>query len=169
MLIYLILLLTTVPFLELALLLQVHHALSEAWGSGIGLLVTMGTVIVTGVIGAALAKQQGVSVLKELRASLNRGEMPGRALADGVLVLVGAALLLTPGFLTDLFGFSLLIPLTRSFHRELLMRWARRKMQLGEMNVSFYGGAPSGEPTSSREARYEPNLSEEDESRTGIE
>jgi UPF0716 protein FxsA len=163
MLIYLILLMTAVPFVELALLLQVHHVVSEAWGTGAGLLVTLGTVIITGVIGAALARQQGVRVLKDLQASLNRGEMPGKAIADGVLVLVGAAMLLTPGFLTDLFGFSLLIPVTRVVYRELLMRWARKKLQAGEVHVSLSGGNPAGDSVKSPEARYEPNLSEEDE------
>lgn len=168
MLIYLILLLTTVPFLELALLLQVHHWVSESWGSGIGLLVTLGTVIVTGVIGAALAKQQGLHVLRELREGLDRGEMPGKALANGVLVLVGGALLLTPGFLTDLFGFSLLIPFSRNFYREWLMHWAKNKMT-GSVQVSVFGGNPSSGPAKSREAHYEPNLSEEEEPQTGIE
>jgi len=168
MLIYLILLMTIVPFLELALLLQVHYVVSEAWGTGMGLLVTLGTVVVTGVIGAALAKHQGIKVLKEMRATLSRGEMPGKSIADGVLVLVGAALLLTPGFLTDLFGFSLLIPVTRPLYRKLLMRWARKKLQAGTMEFSFFGGSPPNRPPGSQAARYEPNLSEEDGSQTKL-
>lgn len=168
MLIYLILLMTTVPFLELALLFQVHHIVSEAWGGGIALLITLGSVIVTGLIGAALSKQQGIKVLKELQETLNRGEMPGKSIADGVLVLVGAALLLTPGFLTDLFGFSLLIPVTRVFYREMLMRWARKKLQSGEMRVSFFGGTSPRPAAESRETRYEPNLSEEEESPSSL-
>jgi len=161
MFLYLFLLLTTVPFVELVILLKVHHAVAVAWGPGYGLLATLGTVIVTGIIGASLARQQGLSVLTRLQSQMNQGEMPGDTLADGVLILIGAALLLTPGFLTDLFGFSLMIPFTRIGYRKLLIRWAKHKMDRGEINIQVSGfGAPSGTPPSSDEARYEPNLSE---------
>lgn len=143
MFLYLFLLLTTVPFLELYILLQVHHTVSTAWGSGYGLMATLGTVIVTGVIGAALARQQGLSVLRKLQKSMNEGALPGDAIADGVLILIGAALLLTPGFLTDLFGFSLLAPFTRIGYRKLVIKWAKQKMSRGEMNVTMSGfGVP---------------------------
>jgi UPF0716 protein FxsA len=123
---YLILLLVLVPVLELVLLLQVHHAIASAWGSGTGLLVTLGTIVLTGVVGAVLARHQGMGVLRELRRRLRDGELPGRELLDGVLILIGAALLLTPGFLTDLLGFSLLVPWTRAGYRHVLRRWLRR-------------------------------------------
>jgi UPF0716 protein FxsA len=161
MFLYLFLLLTTVPFLELYILLQVHHAVATAWGSGFGLMATLGTVIVTGVIGAALARQQGLSVLQKLQKSMNEGELPGEAMADGVLILIGAALLLTPGFLTDLFGFSLLAPFTRIGYRKLLMKWAKQKMARGEMNVTMSGFGPPPSRDNSSEATYEPNLNEE--------
>ncbi|MBD3675166.1 MAG: FxsA family protein [Planctomycetaceae bacterium] len=165
MLLYLILLLTIVPFVELVILLQVHHAVSTAFGPGAGLLATLGTVIVTGIIGAALARQQGLSVLKNLQLSLNRGELPGATLADGVLILIGAALLLTPGFLTDLFGFSLLIPVTRMAYRKLLIKWAKQKMARGQMDVRVSGFRETPSPTHSENAHYEPNLSEEEDHR----
>jgi UPF0716 protein FxsA len=59
MLLYLILILTVVPVLELVIILQVHHAIASSWGSGMGLLVTIGTIAVTGIAGATLARQQG--------------------------------------------------------------------------------------------------------------
>ena len=133
---YLVLLLTIVPVLELVILLQVHHAIASAWGAGTALLVTIGSIAATGIAGAMLARHQGMSVLRELQARMGQGELPGQALMDGVLILVGAALLLTPGFLTDAFGFSLLIPVTRSAYRKLLLRWVRRKMQRGEVIVT---------------------------------
>lgn len=167
MFLYLILLLTIVPFVELVILLQVHHAVSTAFGPGAGLLATLGTIIVTGVIGAALARQQGLSVLKNLQLSLNRGEVPGSTIADGVLILIGAALLLTPGFLTDLFGFSLLIPLTRIAYRKLLIKWAKQKMLRGEMNVNVSGFGQSPSSHSPQDAHYEPNLSEDESPQIG--
>ncbi len=136
MLLYLILLLTTVPVLELVIILQVHHAIASTWGGGMALLVTIGTIAVTGIAGATLARHQGMSVLRELQERMRQGELPGQALMDGVLILVGAALLLTPGFLTDVLGFSLLVPVTRSAYRKLLRRWVRRKMQRGDVFVT---------------------------------
>ena len=136
MLLYLILLLTVGPVLELVIILQVHHAIASSWGSGMALLVTIGTIAVTGIAGATLARHQGMSVLRELKKQMRRGELPGQALMDGVLILIGAALLLTPGFLTDVLGFSLLVPVTRSAYRKLLRRWVRRKMQRGDVFVT---------------------------------
>ena len=136
MLLYLILLLTVVPVLELVIILQVHHAIASAWGSGTALLVTIGTIALTGIAGATLARHQGMSVLRELQERMGQGELPGQALLDGVLILVGAALLLTPGFLTDIVGFSLLVPVTRSAYRKLLRRWVHRKMQRGDVFVT---------------------------------
>ena len=136
MVLYLILLLTVVPFLELVIILQVHHAIASSWGSGMALLLTIGTISVTGIAGATLARHQGMSVLRELQERMGQGELPGQALMDGVLILIGAALLLTPGFLTDVLGFSLLVPVTRSAYRKLLLRWVRRKMQRGDVFVT---------------------------------
>jgi UPF0716 protein FxsA len=131
MLLYLILILTVVPALELVIILQVHHAIASSCGSGMALLLTIGTIAVTGTAGATLARHQGMSVHRELQKQMGRGELPGQTLMDGVLILIGAALLLTPGFLTDVLGFSLLVPVTRSAYRKLLRRWVRRKMQRG--------------------------------------
>ncbi len=136
MLLYLILLFTAVPALELLIILQVHHAIASSWGAGMGLLITIGTIAVTGIAGATLARHQGMSVLRELQERMGQGELPGQALMDGVLILIGAALLLTPGFLTDVLGFSLLVPVTRSAYRKLLRRWVRRKMQRGDVFVT---------------------------------
>lgn len=130
MIIRLLLLFTLIPFIELVLLLQVHSAIAEAWGSGAGLLITLGTIVLTGILGAALARQQGLSVLRQVQQELGRAQVPGKSLADGVLVLVGAAFLLTPGFLTDIFGFSLLIPASRSFYRQRVMNWFQQRVRV---------------------------------------
>ena len=156
MLLYLILLLTAVPVLELVIILQVHHAIASSWGAGMALLVTIGTIAATGIAGATLARHQGMSVLRELQERMGQGELPGQALMDGVLILIGAALLLTPGFLTDVFGFSLLLPVTRSVHRKLLGRWVRRKMQRGDVQVIFAeSGTSRNEATHQQEGQSE--------------
>jgi len=130
MLLRLILLLTIVPIIELMVLLQVHHAVASQFGTGIGLLVTVGTIAFTGITGAALARHQGLSVLAKFRATAGKGTVPSDSIADGVLVLIGAVLLLTPGFLTDIFGFSLLIPWTRAGYRGYLKRWFKMNFQV---------------------------------------
>ena len=103
-----------VPLVELYLLIQV--------GSLVGVEITIGIVVVTGLVGAWLARFQGLKVLNEVRASLSVGEMPAEALIDGLLILVAGAVLLTPGLLTDALGFGLLIPRGRRIVRSLVRR-----------------------------------------------
>ena len=135
MLLRLVLLLTLVPIVEVILLVQIHHGLASLWGSGIALAITIGMIVLTGVAGAILAKSQGVGVLARIRAGLTRGEAPAQSIVDGVLVLLGAALLLTPGVLTDVVGFSLLIPLSRAFYRRGLIAWFQEQVRRGAVRI----------------------------------
>jgi len=103
------------PFLLLLFLLV---PLAEIWflivvGGWIGALPTILLVVATAVVGAALARYQGFATLQRLQATLERGEVPALEMLEGVLLLVGAVLLLTPGFFTDLAGFVCLLPGTR--------------------------------------------------------
>lgn len=155
MLLRLILLLTAVPVIELMLLLEVHGALSSAYGSGLGLLVTLGAIIATGVLGASLARREGLRTLQELQRCTQEGRMPTQELANGFMILVGGALLLTPGFLTDLFGFSLLFPGTRALYRKALMQHFQRKVARGEWSVHVSGfSGPSAGPGPAHEAYH---------------
>ena len=104
---WLFLLFLTVPLAEIYLLLEV--------GGLIGALPTVGAVVLTAVIGAALVRVQGFSTLAHIRESLDRGEVPAVALVEGAFLLVAGALLLTPGFLTDAVGFACLCPPLRRF------------------------------------------------------
>ena len=142
----LLLLLTIVPIIELAVLLQVHHAASGIWGPGIGLLLTVGTIIATGIAGAALARGQGLLTIQRLQQCLSRGEFPGTPIVDGILILMGAAMLLTPGFLTDILGFSLLIPLSRSFYRERFRHWIEPYIQRRNPDVIEIPPEPRNPP-----------------------
>jgi UPF0716 protein FxsA len=114
---YLILLFTVVPIVELALLIKI--------GQFLGVFYTVGIVIVTGVIGAYLAKLQGLITLGRIQEEVNNGRMPADRLFDGVLILCSGLLLLTPGLITDLLGFLGLIPLSRN----LFKRWLRQKIK----------------------------------------
>jgi UPF0716 protein FxsA len=93
----LILLFTLVPALEFYLLFSI--------GSEIGAANTFGIIILTGVVGAALAKMQGLAILGKLQSELNQGKMPAAEIAHGFIVFGGGLLLLTPGFMTDVLGF----------------------------------------------------------------
>ncbi|RXV59234.1 FxsA family protein [Fusibacter sp. A1] len=101
----LVLLFTVVPFIELFLLLK----LAEVTSSGF----TFGVIILTGLLGAFFARQQGKKVIDSLQKEMNLGRLPGDNLIHGLCVLIGGVLLLTPGLLTDFSGFMLLIPGTR--------------------------------------------------------
>jgi UPF0716 protein FxsA len=98
-----------VPLLELWILIEV--------GSRIGTVPTIGLVVVTAILGASLARWQGLSALERMRTMSQAGKIPAEPVFDGILILLAAALLLTPGILTDLIGFALLVPLTRRIIR----------------------------------------------------
>lgn len=97
-------------------------------GKRIGTLQTIGIIIVTGIIGASLAKSQGLRIYRRIRESVDHGELPHNHLIEGLLILIGGALLITPGILTDAAGFLLVIPWTRKLVREALKKYFRGKI-----------------------------------------
>ncbi len=101
----LVLALTLVPILELFILVKLAGAIN--W------LPTILLVIVTGVSGAYLAKKQGKEIFNKIKMELSSGNMPGDSLLNGLSVLIGGVLLLTPGILTDITGFLLIVPVSR--------------------------------------------------------
>ena len=121
MLFKLILLFTITPIIELAILIKL--------GQEIGLWQTLAIVIATGILGASLAKWQGWGVIRRIRADLENGRMPAQALFDGLLILIGGALLLTPGIITDLLGFFLLIPPSRRLAKAYLRRRFKKSIE----------------------------------------
>ena len=137
MLFYLLLLFTVVPLVEFSLLYAI--------GERIGLLPTIALVIVTGVLGAALARAQGVATLWRIREQSARGRMPADALFDGVLILLAGAVLITPGVLTDALGFGLLIPPVRAAIKRGLRRWFAKHVRV-EAAVVEAGWSPGGPP-----------------------
>ena len=117
----LILLFIFVPIIELALLIEV--------GQYIGTFYTILLVIVTGVVGGFLAKLEGLRVWHALQNDLRQFKMPTDRMIDGALILVGGVFLLTPGIITDVLGFLLIIPFTRFPLREYLKKRFIRKMK----------------------------------------
>lgn len=110
-----------VPIAEIYVIVQLGHVL--------GLPLTLALLLVDSVLGAVLAKREGMRAWRALRAVLGTGRVPGRELADAALVLVGGVLLLTPGFLSDVLGFFLVLPPTRAVARGLLLRIVVRRMR----------------------------------------
>ena len=102
-----LLLFMLIPFFEMWILIEV--------GGWIGALPTIGLVVLTATIGLSLLKQQGLSTLLRARRKMDEGAIPASELVSGVMIAVGGALLLTPGFVTDALGFALLIPQTRKW------------------------------------------------------
>jgi UPF0716 protein FxsA len=122
------LLLTIVPVVELTIILEVHRSIANTWGTGAGLLVTFGSIFLSGLIGATLIHHQGLAALRTIRDTMARGVFPADPLIDGTMVLVGGALLLTPGFLTDIVGLTMLIPWTRRLWRRAVWLWLRKEV-----------------------------------------
>lgn len=117
----LLLLFTMVPLVELIILIKV--------GEVLGTLNTVLIVILTGILGAAFAKTQGLGIIQQIRRTVEAGRIPGRELLQGLMILVGGIMLITPGFLTDLAGLSLLLPLTRKMYTDWLVAYFRRKVR----------------------------------------
>ena len=151
----LLLLLTIVPIVELTILLRLAERFS--WGPTIVL------VLVTGVLGAWLARREGLKALGRIQEEMARGEAPTGAMVDGFLILVAGVVLVTPGILTDLCGFALLISPCRTWIRKRLAAAFKKRVIImhqgpGEAFTRHEGGAAGGDdefidvPGTSRDA-----------------
>lgn len=118
-----------VPLAELAVIIWV--------GGHLGIVETIAILVGVSLAGAWMAKQQGLFALRAIQSKLQLGEMPGQELTDGLLVLVAAVLLLTPGFLTDAVALLLLVPPVRS-----AVRFAVRRRFARRIDIQVYGGPP---------------------------
>ncbi|MEM7051369.1 MAG: FxsA family protein [Acidobacteriota bacterium] len=140
------LLFIAVPLIELALLVTL--------GQRVGLVPTVALVVLTGILGAALARHQGLATLGRLQAALAAGKPPHRELAQSALILLAGAVLLTPGLLTDIAGFLLLAPAIRRRAAQALVRALGRRFTrvrvsdpgAVEVDYEVVDPAPRGEP-----------------------
>ena len=117
-----------VPIAELAVIIQVGQAIGVWW--------TIAILVADSILGSVLMRSQGRAAWRRFNAALQAGRVPAREVADGVLVIFGGALLLTPGFLSDIFGLLFLLPPTRAVIRRVFLRQALKRM-----TVSMSGAA----------------------------
>lgn len=130
MLVRLLILFTVVPLVELTLLLLIAEH--------IGAVYTLGLIIVTGLAGAWLARHQGLLCWRNAQEQIARGQLPADSLLDGLMILLAGAVLITPGVLTDLAGFALLVPPIRGLVRRYVA--ARIKARITLRRPPGYGG-----------------------------
>src|SRR3954469_24608967 len=109
-----------VPIAELAVIIQVGQAIGVWW--------TIAILIADSILGSLLMRSQGRIAWRRFNETLGAGRAPAREVADGVLVIFGGALLLTPGFLSDIFGLLFLLPPTRAVIRRVFLRQAMRRL-----------------------------------------
>ena len=130
----LLFLFVAIPAIELALLIEV--------GSRVGTLATLAIIVGTGALGAALARAQGLSVVATIRDEMNQGRMPTGPILNGVIILLAAVVLMTPGFLTDLFGFLCLIPATRRLITTAIRSRVEAAIRSGQAGIYVHVEAP---------------------------
>jgi len=135
------LLFVVVPVVEIYVLIQVGQVIGAWW--------TVLLLIADGVLGSYLVKHQGGRAWTALRQALDERRMPARELADGALILIGGTLLLTPGFVTDVFGLFCVLPFTRPFARRLLTGFLTRQFLAGPL-IGMYDGRDAGARTRRR-------------------
>ena len=108
----LFLLFTIIPLIEVWVLIHV--------GQQIGAFNTIALIVLSGILGAWLARSQGFYIISKIQYELSQGQMPTESLTDGLIILAGAILLITPGFVTDTMGLILLIPQSRTFVKKIV-------------------------------------------------
>lgn len=110
-----------VPIVELAVIIQV--------GQSIGVLNTIGLLLLVSVVGSWLVKREGLGVWRRFRSQMESGHVPGKELADGMMIMLAGALLISPGFVTDCLGILLLLPPVRAAIRGSLLRKLTLRVQ----------------------------------------
>jgi UPF0716 protein FxsA len=123
----LLLLFVVLPAVELALLIEL--------GSRFGTVHTLALIVLTGVLGASLARGQGLGVMRQIQAEVAAGRLPAASLVDAAIILIAAALLVTPGVLTDGFGFLCLIPAFRGVVKRILWRRLEDSVRQNRVHV----------------------------------
>lgn len=121
MLLPLLLFFVVLPIVELAVIIQVGHA--------IGVLNTIGLLLLVSLVGSWLVKREGLAVWRRFQEQVHAGAVPGKEVADGVMILLAGALLISPGFVTDVFGVFLLLPPVRAVVRAALLRRTARRVR----------------------------------------
>ncbi|MDF1826211.1 MAG: FxsA family protein [Verrucomicrobiales bacterium] len=145
----LLLLFIAIPVLELCIFMVL--------GSKIGIPTTLAIIILTAILGAWLTKSQGLKALSKYQSALSQGRLPHEEVMDGLLILVAGAVLLTPGFLTDAIGFTLLVPSLRDIAKTVVKGYLSGKISVAGETM----GAPKPAPGSSRVINIEAEVVED--------
>lgn len=134
-----------IPIIEIFFLLKV--------GDVIGIFPTIILVVLTAVIGAGLLRQQGLSTLTRLQRNIGQGKIPAQEMIEGVLLAVGGALLMTPGFVTDTMGFLCLLPFSRQTIAKQIIKRSADKVKAGiNVKMGGFGSSASYSATSKKES-----------------
>lgn len=104
-----------IPFIELIIIVKI--------GNRIGFWPALALIAVPGLLGAAMARSQGTAVFARIKSDIARGRLPGSEIIDGILIFAGGLLLITPGFITDIAGLTVLFPQARKYYRAFILRW----------------------------------------------
>ncbi|MBT2605082.1 membrane protein FxsA [Bacillus sp. ISL-53] len=124
---YFLLFIIAMPVVEIIVLL-----LS---GNLIGFWPTLFLIVATGLIGAYLAKRQGMETWKKAQEQIRYGMMPGNEIIDGICIFIGAALLLSPGLISDIMGLILVFPPTRNLLKPIVIRFIMNRMNKGKVTI----------------------------------
>ncbi|MGE7758919.1 FxsA family protein [Peribacillus sp. NPDC097895] len=124
---YFLLFIIAMPVVEIIVLL-----LS---GNVIGFWPTLFLIVATGLIGAYLAKKQGMETWKKAQEQIRYGMMPGNEIIDGICIFIGAALLLSPGLISDIMGLILVVPPTRNLLKPIVIRFIMNRMNKGKVTI----------------------------------
>ena len=154
--------------LPLLFILFIAIPIAELWliieiGGAIGILPTLALLVIGSLVGAALARSQSRVAWERFNSALAEGRIPGREAFDGAMIILGGALLLTPGFITDVFGIAFLLPPTRAVIRGFITRLVARRGAIAFRVARFgYGKRPgAGSPGRGRRTYdYEGSASE---------
>ena len=135
----LLMLFILVPLAELYVLIK----LGKYLGTGNTIII----VILTGIMGAAFARSQGAGIILKIRNSLQQGMIPGEEMIQGLLILAGGLMLITPGFITDLLGFLLILPYSRKWAARWLMATLDKKIRTGQWSKTRFRVDLNGDKT----------------------
>ena len=156
----LVLLFIVVPIVEIYVIIQVGQAIGALW--------TIALLVADSIAGSMLMRSQGRVAWRRFNEAIAAGRIPAREVVDGALVIFGGALLLTPGFVTDIFGAAFLLPPTRAVIRRLFLRQAIRRMT-ASMRVAAFPAAANGSPfTRPADFDYEGTAVDVDPRRPGL-
>lgn len=133
----LFLLFVAMPIIEISLLIQV--------GGAIGGWNTIAIVIVTAFLGAHFVRREGLSTLQSAQRKMQQNQLPGNEMIDGLMLVVAGVLLVTPGFITDIFGFLLVLPGSRHLIRKLVVKHMKVRVVTAS-NQQFYGQSTHRDP-----------------------